>query len=90
MFAVFFSALAFTASYRVFGACSRRLDVALRYCGILLLVCTLCGGYVRSVENLISEAPWVGWLAVRINLYPTVEMTLLMLDIVRNARALCV
>ena len=56
--------MGFTASYRVFGALSPQLEVALRFCGVYLIIAVACGGYVRSVERMISEVPWVGWLAV--------------------------
>lgn len=57
--------MAFVAFYRMFGAASPTLEVALRYCGIFVLVAMLFGGYIRSVDSLIREVPWVGWLAVR-------------------------
>ncbi|KAF4956228.1 hypothetical protein FSARC_11627 [Fusarium sarcochroum] len=60
---VFLAAMAFTASYRVFGALSPQLEVALRFCGVYLIIAVACGGYVRSVERMISDVPWVGWLA---------------------------
>ncbi|SPO07766.1 probable ATP-binding multidrug cassette transport protein [Cephalotrichum gorgonifer] len=63
MITVFLSAMSFTAFYRVFGAASRHLEVALRYCGVTLLISMICGGYVRSVDRLIADVPWVGWLA---------------------------
>jgi len=62
-FATFFAAMAYTAFYRVFGAASPRIEIALRYCGLLLLVAMVCGGYVRSVDKLMADVPWVGWLA---------------------------
>ncbi|KAI6778376.1 uncharacterized protein J7T54_000494 [Emericellopsis cladophorae] len=59
----FLCAMGFTASYRVFGALSPQLEVALRYCGVYLIIAIACGGYVRSVERMIADVPWVGWLA---------------------------
>lgn len=56
--------MAFVAFYRVFGAASPTLEIALRYCGLLVLVAMLFGGYVRSIDTLIQEVPWVGWLGV--------------------------
>ena len=50
--------------YRVFAAASSRLEIALRYSGLLLLAVMVCGGYVRPIDRLISEVPWLGWLAV--------------------------
>ena len=60
--AVFLVTMVYTASYRVFGAASPHLEVALRYCGLLLLVTMALGGYLRPIDRLISEVPWVGWL----------------------------
>ncbi|KAL6918761.1 hypothetical protein FSHL1_002757 [Fusarium sambucinum] len=60
---VFLCAMGFTASYRVFGAMSPQLEVALRYCGVYLIIAIACGGYVRSVGRMIADVPWVGWLA---------------------------
>lgn len=56
--------MAFTACYRAFGAGSQRLEVALRFCGLLLLISMVFGGYLRSVDRLLQDVPWVGWLAV--------------------------
>ncbi|KAF5004030.1 hypothetical protein FDECE_9443 [Fusarium decemcellulare] len=63
LFSTFLCAIAFTSYFRVFGAASPRLDVALRYGGLLLLIAIVGGGYLRSVDRLMSDAPWVGWLA---------------------------
>ncbi|KAK6725417.1 hypothetical protein SNK04_004222 [Fusarium graminearum] len=60
---IFLGAMGFTASYRVFGAMSPQLEVALRYCGVYLIIAIACGGYVRSVGRMIADVPWVGWLA---------------------------
>ncbi|KAL4948935.1 pleiotropic drug resistance protein, ABC superfamily [Aspergillus filifer] len=59
---IFWCGMAYTGFYRVLGATSKHLEVALRYCGILILATMVCGGYFRSISNLISEVPWVGWL----------------------------
>jgi ATP-binding cassette subfamily G (WHITE) protein 2 (SNQ2) len=37
--------------------------VALRYCGVSVLFCIVFGGYVLSVDKMIQDVPWVGWLA---------------------------
>lgn len=29
-----------------------------------MLIGIIFGGYVRSVDRLIEDVPWVGWLAV--------------------------
>ncbi|KAF4459467.1 ABC multidrug transporter [Fusarium albosuccineum] len=63
LFSTFLCAIAFTSYFRVFGAASPRLDIALRYGGLLLLIAIVGGGYLRSVDRLMSDAPWVGWLA---------------------------
>ncbi|KFA53886.1 hypothetical protein S40293_08246 [Stachybotrys chartarum IBT 40293] len=63
LLSIFLSGFAFTAFYRAFGAVSPRLEVALRYCGLVMLIGIIFGGYVRSVERLIEDVPWVGWLA---------------------------
>ncbi|KAH6950983.1 ABC-2 type transporter-domain-containing protein [Fusarium avenaceum] len=60
---VFLCAMGFTASYRVFGAMSPQLEVALRYCGVYLIIAIACGGYVRSVDRMIADVPWVSWMA---------------------------
>lgn len=51
------------ACYRTLGAGSRRLEVALRFCGVYILISVIFGGYLRSVERLVHDVPWVGWLA---------------------------
>ena len=62
--AIAISAFTFTIFYRVFAAASSRLEIALRYCGLLLLTVMVCGGYVRPINRLVSEVPWLGWLTV--------------------------
>ncbi|CAI6094480.1 unnamed protein product [Clonostachys chloroleuca] len=62
-FAIFFCAMAYVSLYRLLGAASPRLEISLRYCGILLLIAMVFGGYMRSVDRLISDVPWVGWLS---------------------------
>jgi len=64
LFSVFFSAMAFTTAFRVFSALSPRLEVAFRYAGVYLQIGIACGGYIRSLDRLIADVPWVGWLAV--------------------------
>ncbi|KAH7115454.1 ABC-2 type transporter-domain-containing protein [Dactylonectria estremocensis] len=60
--AIFLCTMAYTASFRVFAAVSPHLEVALRYCGIFTLVTMACGGYLRPIDRLMSDVPWVGWL----------------------------
>lgn len=43
---------------------SSNFEVALRYCGVSVLFCIVFGGYVLSVDKMIQDVPWVGWLAV--------------------------
>lgn len=43
---------------------SPNFEVALRYCGVLLLIYIIWGGYVISGENLMSQVPWFGWISV--------------------------
>ena len=57
--------MALTACYRTLGAGSGRLEVALRFCGVYILMSVIFGGYLRSVDALVNEVPWVGWMAVR-------------------------
>ncbi|CAL5869958.1 uncharacterized protein PFLUO_LOCUS4191 [Penicillium psychrofluorescens] len=52
-----------TAQFRVFAALFNNFEVALRYCGISVLFCIVFGGYVLSVDQLMQDVPWVGWLA---------------------------
>jgi ATP-binding cassette subfamily G (WHITE) protein 2 (SNQ2) len=52
-----------TAQFRVFAALSNNFEVALRYCGVSVLFCIVFGGYVLSVDKMIQDVPWVGWLA---------------------------
>lgn len=44
---------------------SSNFEVALRYCGVSVLFCIVFGGYVLSVDKMIQDVPWVGWIAVR-------------------------
>lgn len=57
--------MALSACYRALGAGSGQLEVALRFCGVYVLISVICGGYLRSVERLVQDVPWVGWMAVR-------------------------
>lgn len=54
-----------TAQFRVFAAFSKDFEVALRYCGISVLFCIVFAGYTLSVDKLMNDVPWVGWIAVR-------------------------
>jgi len=54
-----------TAQFRFIGAISPNFDIAIRYCGVLLLLYIVFGGYLISTENLLDNVPWFGWLLVR-------------------------
>ena len=53
-----------TAQFRFIGAISPNFEVALRYCGVLLLLYVVFGGYLIDVDNLLSNVPWFGWILV--------------------------
>lgn len=67
-----------TAQFRVFAGMSSNFEVALRYCGVSVLFCIVFGGYVLSVDKMIQDVPWVGWIAVS-TIDPLVEDILFML-----------
>ena len=56
-----------TAQFRFIGAISPNFEVAIRYCGVLLLLYIVFGGYLISIENLLDNVPWFGWLLVRLS-----------------------
>lgn len=53
-----------TGQFRLFAAISPDFAVALRYCGVSVLCYIVFSGYLLSVDKLISDVPWVGWIAV--------------------------
>lgn len=53
-----------TAQFRFIGAISPNFEVAIRYCGVLLLLYIVFGGYLISIENLLDNVPWFGWILV--------------------------
>lgn len=53
-----------TSQFRVFAGVSQSFEVALRYCGVSILLCVVFGGYVLSIDKMIQDVPWVGWIAV--------------------------
>lgn len=55
-----------TAQFRLFAAFSSNFEVALRYSGASVLFCIIFAGYTLSIDKLIGDVPWVGWLAVSI------------------------
>jgi len=57
-----------TAQFRFLGAISPHYEVALRYCGFLLILYIVLGGYFMSLQGLMEIAPWFAWIAVRTTL----------------------
>lgn len=55
-----------TAQFRFIGAISPNFEVAIRYCGVLLMLYIVFGGYLISIDNLLSNVPWFGWILVSI------------------------
>ena len=53
-----------TGLYRMFASFSPTYEVAIRYCGLTVLIYIVFGGYTLPVQTLISHAPWFGWLSV--------------------------
>ncbi|KAK1148424.1 hypothetical protein N8T08_009427 [Aspergillus melleus] len=60
---IYLCTICLTAQFRLFAAASSNFEVALRYCGVSVLFCIVFGGYVLSVDKLIEDVPWVGWIA---------------------------
>ncbi|KAJ6016663.1 hypothetical protein N7451_000042 [Penicillium sp. IBT 35674x] len=60
---IYMCTICLTSQFRVFAALSNNFEVALRYCGVSVLFCIVFGGYVLSVDKMIQDVPWVGWLA---------------------------
>lgn len=53
-----------TGQFRVFAAVSTDFEVALRYCGVSVLFSMVFCGYLISLDKLMSNVPWVGWISV--------------------------
>ncbi|OJD17438.1 hypothetical protein AJ78_02463 [Emergomyces pasteurianus Ep9510] len=51
-----------TSLFRLFASFSS-FEVALRYCGVVFLMAITYGGYLLPLNRLISQVPWVGWIA---------------------------
>ncbi|PGH03704.1 hypothetical protein AJ79_07286 [Helicocarpus griseus UAMH5409] len=51
-----------TSQFRLFAAFSN-FEVALRYCGVIFLIAITYSGYLLPLNRLISQVPWVGWIA---------------------------
>lgn len=53
-----------TGQFRTFAAVSTDFEVALRYCGVSVLFCMVFCGYLISLDQLMENVPWVGWISV--------------------------
>jgi hypothetical protein len=53
-----------TAQFRFIGAISPNFEVAIRYCGVLLLGYIVFGGYLIPFQTLLDNVPWFGWIGV--------------------------
>ncbi|KAI5806421.1 ABC transporter CDR4 [Peziza echinospora] len=62
-----------TALYRMFASFSPTYEVAVRYCGLTLLIYIVFGGYTLPLKALMADAPWFGWLAYINPIYYTFE-----------------
>ncbi|KAL4923788.1 putative ABC multidrug transporter [Aspergillus undulatus] len=60
---IYMCTISLTAHFRLFAAASSNFEVALRYTGFLVLLCIVFGGYVLSVDKMMADVPWVGWIA---------------------------
>ncbi|KAF7158494.1 hypothetical protein CNMCM6106_005088 [Aspergillus hiratsukae] len=60
---IYLCTICLTAQFRLFAAASSNFEVALRYSGVSVLFCIVFGGYVLSVDKLMNNVPWVGWIA---------------------------
>ncbi|KAL4783892.1 ABC-2 type transporter-domain-containing protein [Aspergillus varians] len=60
---IYMCTISSTAQFRLFAAASSNFEVALRYTGFVVLLCIVFGGYVLSVDKLMADVPWVGWMA---------------------------
>ncbi|KAL4961889.1 putative ABC multidrug transporter [Aspergillus stella-maris] len=60
---IYMCTISLTAQFRFFAAASSNFEVALRYTGFLVLLCIVFGGYVLSVDKMMADVPWVGWIA---------------------------
>lgn len=61
---LYLETVCFTQMYRLFAAASSSFELALRYCGVMLLACILFGGYLYPLGKLFEDVPWVAWIAV--------------------------
>ncbi|KFY68490.1 hypothetical protein V498_10627, partial [Pseudogymnoascus sp. VKM F-4517 (FW-2822)] len=70
---IYLISICMTAQYRFIGSMSPNFEVALRYCGVMLLIYIMWGGYVISGENLMSQVPWFGWISYLLPITYTFE-----------------
>ncbi|KAJ5162495.1 hypothetical protein N7492_007887 [Penicillium capsulatum] len=73
---IFTCTVCLTSQFRVFAALSTNFEVALRYSGVSVLFCVVFGGYVLSVDKMIQDVPWVGWIAYTTPAFYTYESVL--------------
>lgn len=61
---IYVISICMTAQFRFLGAISPHYEVALRYCGFLLILYIVLGGYFMPLQGLMDIAPWFAWIAV--------------------------
>ncbi|EQL32031.1 ATPase [Blastomyces dermatitidis ATCC 26199] len=54
--------ICYTSQFRLFASFSS-FEVALRYCSVGFLIAITYSGYLLPLNRLISQVPWVGWIA---------------------------
>ena len=60
---VYLVTIQLTALYRLFAVVSRYYEVAIRYCGLTILIYIIFGGYALSLDAMMGTAPWFAWIA---------------------------
>ncbi|KAL2855567.1 ABC-2 type transporter-domain-containing protein [Aspergillus pseudodeflectus] len=73
---IYMCTICLTALFRLFAAASSNFEVALRYCGLIVLFAIVFGGYVLSVDKMMADVPWVGWIAYTTPALYTYEATM--------------
>ncbi|KAL2819862.1 ABC-2 type transporter-domain-containing protein [Aspergillus cavernicola] len=73
---VYLCTICFTAQFRLFAAASSNFEVALRVSGVSVLFAIVFGGYVLSVDKMMADVPWVGWIAYTTPALYTYEATM--------------
>lgn len=64
MLFVYLITICMTGQFRLIGALSPHYEVAIRYCGIVMIAYIVFGGYLISTDNLLKNVPWFGWITV--------------------------